>query len=323
MSKVIGIDVSKATFDAAFMADGQLVATHAFTNDEKGFNALSSSIDSAGHVIMEASGTYHVRLAYFLYARGFTVSVVNPLVIRRFSQMQLSRTKTDRKDAALIASYGMAHTPAPWQPEEAHITQLKQLNQAIELLNRQCTAVSNQLEALAQCEVVDPLVIEQLEQEKGQQTTRIQLLEKRMCLLVNSHYKETYDALLTIPGIGPKTAVMLIAITGNFTKFEHYKQLLAYVGLSPRIYESGTSVKGRARICKVGMGNVRKLLYLCSWSAKRHNVFCAAMYDRLKAKGKPERLIKVAIANKLLRQAFAVGKNLAPFDEKYIAKLAN
>lgn len=108
--------------------------------------------------------------------------------------------------------------------------------------------------------------------------------------------------------------MMLIAITDDFTKFEHYKQLIAYVGFSPRIYESGTSVRGKGHICKMGKSQIRKLLYLCTWTAKRYNKTCREMYDRLHAKGKPERVIKIAIANKLLKQAFAV----ATSKQKYI-----
>ena len=131
------------------------------------------------------------------------------------------------------------------------------------------------------------------------------------------------QALQTIPGIGPKSSAIIIAITGNFEKFSNYKQLIAYVGLNPRIFESGTSVKGKGHICKMGTSRLRKLLYLCSWSAKKHNVFCKEMYERLKAKSKPERVIKVAIACKLLRQAFAVGKNQTNFNINYQQTIAN
>jgi transposase len=136
-------------------------------------------------------------------------------------------------------------------------------------------------------------------------------------------YNSSYQAIKSIPGIGPKSASILIAVTGNFKKFENYKQLLAYVGLNPRIYESGTSVKGRGRISKMGTARLRKLLYLCAWSAKRHNVYCKEMYERLKAKAKPERVIKIAIANKLLRQAFAIGRNLKNFEINYQTTIAN
>ena len=125
------------------------------------------------------------------------------------------------------------------------------------------------------------------------------------------------ELLLRIPGVGIKTATMMCVITENFTKFENHKQLIAYVGFSPRIFTSGTSVKGKGHICKMGKGQIRKLLYLCSWSAKRVNKTCIEMYERLKAKGKPERVIKIAIANKLIKQIFAIGKNKTTYSENY------
>lgn len=322
MNKCTGIDISKATFDVAFYQENDRLTHQVFANEPCGFKEFLTCLKPGERVVMEASGTYYLKLACFLHEHDIPVSVVNPLVIRRFSQMQLMRAKTDRKDAAVIAAYGVLHDPPLWQPEEHAITQMKQINTALELLNRQITAISNQLEALMQCVVIDPHTSGSLGKCLAYLKAESQQLEQQLQTLVQEHYHATYEALTTIPGIGPKTAILLIAITGNFTKFDHYKQLLSYVGLSPRIFQSGTSVRGRARICKMGMGSIRKLLYMCSWSAKRHNVFCSEMYDRLKVQGKPERLIKIAIANKLLRQAFAVGKTLKPFDENYRLKLA-
>ncbi|MCB0541683.1 MAG: IS110 family transposase, partial [Bacteroidetes bacterium] len=130
-------------------------------------------------------------------------------------------------------------------------------------------------------------------------------------------YSETLARLESIPGIGRKTAIMLTVITNNFKNFETSKQLIAYVGFSPRKYESGTSVRGKGHICKMGKAQIRKLLYLCSWSAKKCNKSCIEMYKRLKEKGKPERVIKIAIANKLIKQAFAIGKYERNYNENF------
>jgi len=143
-------------------------------------------------------------------------------------------------------------------------------------------------------------------------------LGARLEEIANKHYKSTIDRLQSIPSIGIKTAIQLTIITNNFQKFENYKQLTAYVGLSPRIFQSGTSVKGKGHICKMGNPQVRKLLYMCSWTAKKCNSSCKEMYDRLKAKGKPERVIKIAIANKLLKQAFAIATTQTIYKENYI-----
>ena len=145
-------------------------------------------------------------------------------------------------------------------------------------------------------------------------------LEKQIALNAEKNYKPTLERLKSIPGIGPKTAIMLTVITGDFEKFENYKQLIAYVGFSPRLYQSGTSVKGKGHICKMGKSQIRKLMYLCSWSAKKCNKGCIEMYNRLKEKGKPERVIKIALANKLLKQAFSIIKNKTYYTENFVEK---
>lgn len=323
MSKYTGIDISKDTIDCSItLADGK-IATTKFSNNVQGFEKLRKLLHEESHVVMEASGPYYTRLAYYLFAEKMPVSVVNPLVIKRFCQMRMVRTKTDRKDAGMIREYAQTEHPEQWVPDEINIVKLKQLNTVIELMEKSITATRNQLMALKEMPDSDPGLIATLTDHLKQTEQTKKKLEKEMTTTAVEHYNATYKALQTIPGIGPKSAAMLIAITSNFKKFSHYRQLIAYVGLNPRIYESGTSVKGKGHICKMGTGRIRKLFYLCSWSAKKVNPQCAEMYQRLKARSKPERVIKVAIANKLLRQAFAIGKNGTCFKINYQPAVAN
>jgi transposase len=323
MSKFTGIDISKQTFDCSIATSDGKIAVKKFSNDVKGFLKLKELLPADAQVVMEASGPYYCKLAYFLYEQKVNVSVVNPLVIRRFCQMRMMRTKTDKKDASMIMEYGVTEQPALWSPDEPVITKLKQLNTAIDLLDKHITASNNQLEAFKEQPDADRQLIKALQKLVNHITKQKDKLEEQMEQLANEHYTASYKAIQSIPGIGPKSAAILIAVTGNFKKFETDKQLLAYVGLNPRVYESGTSVKGRGHISKMGTARLRKLLYLCSWSAKRYNVYCKEMYERLKAKAKPERVIKIAIANKLLRQAFAIGKSLNNFEINYQKILAN
>ena len=215
--------------------------------------------------------------------------------------------------------YGFFHQESLplWEPESRTIQQIKQMRSALELLHKEKQQSRRQLEAFTSTGNIDELVKRTLLAVIEFVSNKILLLEEAMLSICQQHYKSTYDNLTSIPSIGPKTAIMLIAITNNFTKFTHYKQLIAYVGFSPRIYQSGTSVKGRGHICKMGKAQIRKLLYMCSWTAKKCNKACFEMYERLKQKGKPERVIKFAIANKLLKQAFAIGKSNQKYMENY------
>ncbi len=317
MCKVIGIDISKASFDVSYEKTEQKFYHAKFNNNAKGFSEFRDYINTGDHCVMEATGPYYLYLACYLFDHGIRVSVVNPLQVKHFVRMRMTRAKTDKKDAAMIALYGQSEKPGLWQPDEVHIMQLQQIHTAVEGLQKQSTMLNNQLEAFSQLPVKEKSVMSTLRSLLKTITAKIAKLEGKMLEIINNHYRDTFSSLQTIPGIGPKTAIVLIAITNNFKKFDDIKKLSAYVGLSPRVYQSGTSINGKGHITKMGNKYVRKLLYLCAWSAKRHNKQCVEMYERLKEKQKPERVIKIAIANKLLRQAFAIGSNLRTYNENY------
>lgn len=321
MCKVIGIDVSKANFDVSFKVKDELFSFYKFENNTKGFKKLNKLLENEDHCIMEATGPYYLSLAKYLFNNGNKVSVVNPLQIKHFVRMRMVRAKTDKKDAKMIALYGETEKPKLWQPNQKHIEMLQQNHTAIEGLQKQSTMLKNQLEAFSNNPEVDNEIIKVLKGLLQTIKKRILKLENRMLEIVKQHYNDTYEALNTIPGIGPKTAIFFIALTNNFNKFDDIKKLSSYVGLAPRVYQSGTSVNGKGHITKMGNRHLRKLLYLCSWTAKKYNKQCAQMYERLSKKGKPERVIKIAIANKLLRQAFAVGTTLKSYDKNYQEKL--
>lgn len=323
MCKVIGIDISKASFDVSYRKVNGSYVYFEFTNDVKGFNKFIKHIDQSDHCVMEASGPYYLFLAHYLFEKGIPVSVVNPLQIKHFVRMRMTKAKTDKKDAQMIAQYGESELPGYWQPDQEQVAHLQQINTAVEGLHKQVSMLHNQLEAFSKVPAKDKEVIKLLRSLLKSIKLKIEKLVSRANDIAESHYGQSKKVLTTIPGIGSKTAIMLIAITDNFSKFQNSKKLSAYVGLSPRIYRSGTSVNGKGHITKMGNRHMRKLLYLCAWSAKRHNKQCQELYTRLKEKGKPEKVIKIAIANKLLRQAFAIATSLNNYDENYQYKFGN
>ena len=308
MRKVIGIDISKASFDISYRQKSGQFHHEKFSNDLHGFKLFKKHVSGEDVCVMEASGPYYSKLSYYLYEQQIKVAIVNPLQIKHFVRMRMVKAKTDKKDAQMIAIYGEREQPELWIPDHPHISKLQQLHTAIEGLHKQSSVLVNQLEAFKQHPDKDTELCKVLKSLQRSISLKIVKLEKRMTEITLTHYENTFIALKSIPGIGDKTAIMLIAVTNNFTKFSSSKKLSAYVGLTPRVYESGTSIKGKGHITKMGNRHVRKLLYMCSWTAKRNNQQCKQMYDRLKERGKPEKLIKIAIANKLLRQAFGVGK---------------
>ena len=312
----IGVDISKLSFDVAIEKDSRYVH-YKLANDPKGFTTLKNLIVGSAKVVMEASGPYYLRLAVFLFEQGIAVSVVNPLIIRRFCQMRLMRAKTDKKDAAMIAQYGKTEHPADWVPEADYVLELRQLKTAADLLDKSRTSMVRQQEAFNQLPNRCKEAMSAIQKTIRGIEKQIAQLEEKMQQVIMRYHGSMYDRLQTIPGLGQKTALMLIVLTGGFTKFSNASQLCAYVGTSPRIFESGTSIKGRSRIAKMGMSKVRAMLYLCSWSAKRYNASCKQLYDRLVEKGKAKKLALLAVVNKLLKQAFAVATHEVDYEKNY------
>ncbi|CAH0297837.1 IS110 family transposase [Chryseobacterium sp. Bi04] len=318
MGKIIGIDISKQVFDVSFL-DNNVWKHQVLKNNLSGFEKLLNVVEKEDLVIMEASGSYYLSLADYLYSRGISVVVENPLSIKRYSQSRLKRAKTDKADSKIIAEYGKKNLDelSLWKSESKVCIRIRQIHTRIQMIQKQMSQTYNQLEAFKSSGFLDEKLeieikktIEHLHKGKA-------VLESEIERLALEEFGETIDCLTSIPGIGMKTAVMLIVITDNFKKFEHYKQLIAFVGFSPRIFESGSSVRGRSSICKMGKSQIRKLLYVCSWSAKRWNKKCKEMYERLIKNGKAERVAKIALANKLLKQAFAIGKKKEKYREDF------
>jgi transposase len=311
----VGIDISKLTFDVAIESNGKYVH-HKFKNNAEGFAAFFSKLTPDLHCcVMEASGPYYLKLAFYLADHGMAVSVINPLVIRRFSQMRLLRSKTDKKDALTIAQYGKTEQPELWEKTASYILELKQMQAHSQMLHKNRSALVRQIEAFNANPVQSSIVMKSCKDQIESIDKQLKLLEKEMRQIVEREHKEQYKQLKSIPGIGAKTAMELIVLSGGFTKFTTAKQLCSYIGLSPRIFESGTSVKGKSRICKMGMSRVRAILYVCTWSAKKCNKACKELFDRLVEKGKPKKVALIAVANKLLKQAFAIATGKQYYNE--------
>lgn len=308
-----GIDVSKLTLDVS--PGGQ--AHQVYPNHAQGFEQLLSQLPAGTHCVLEASGPYYLPLAVFLHQQGVAVSVVNPLVIKRFAQMRLLRAKTDKADAKMIAAYGLSQRPPLWSPPPLYLSQLQQLQTLLEGYLKQRTALRNQREAFSGSGVPNPGLSESLERTLGHLQEEIARLEEQIERLARQQQAPLLDSLQSIPGLGRKTPLALLVVSGGFTRFASARQLCAYLGLAPRLFQSGTSVRGKSHICKLGMGQVRRLLYLCSWSAVKVNGPCQQLYEQLLERGKPKMVALIAVANKLLRQAFAIARSQTKFDENF------
>ncbi|NMM48529.1 IS110 family RNA-guided transposase [Marinigracilibium pacificum] len=318
---ITGIDCSKDIFDVVMLNDDQVVFEGLFSNDLKGFKSFLKKVKDSHLVVMEATGPYYLPLALFLYENKVNVSIINPLVIKRFSQMRMIRAKTDRKDALVIAQYGQVEKPKLWEPPSALHFKIQQLNSYSEGLIRRRAVANSQLHAFECSGQITNQLRRQLKIEIQDYDTRIRQVEKEVQKLLEDAYGQVYQNLQTIPGIGPKSAALLLIMTNGFESFESYKQVISYFGLAPRIFQSGSSVYGKSKICKMGMSKVRKTLYMAARSAIKCNKACKELYERLRSKGKSHRLALIAAANKLIKQSFAIVKNNMKYNPAFVSVL--
>jgi transposase len=311
----VGIDVSKLTLDVCWFEGGEPTFLKV-ANGPAGFAALYAKLPALAHLVMEATGAYYLRLAHFLMGKDLPVSVVNPISIKRYAQMKLSRVKTDKYDAALIARYGASQEPAAWTLPDTHILEMQQLCALEDDLIVQKGMLLNQKEAFTQNPFASKTALKCIQGLVKRLMKEMAILRKRLNELTEAHYPREAEILCSIPGLGTKTAQALIVVTKGFREEVNGRRLCSYVGLSPRPFQSGTSVRGRGHISKMGSRSVRKKLYMCAISAIRNNPACKVFYERLKANGKASKVALIAVCGKLLRQAGAMIKKDQLFDEK-------
>jgi transposase len=321
---VLGIDISKATFDVALLraAETRKPKARKFDNRPAGFQALClwlAKHDVAQvHAVLEATGAYGDALAEFLHAAGHQVSIVNPAQIKAFGQVELQRNKTDRADAALIARFGWCQRPVPWTPPAPELRELQVLMRHLDDLIAQRTQVSNRLTEGR----LTPAVEKSWQQVLATLETQITTIKEQVEAHFKQHprLKQQRDLLDSIPGIAPETAARLLAEIPHLAELNSARAAAAYSGLTPRRHQSGTSVNVPTRMSKIGNARVRYALYFPAITALRCDPSFQQLAARLAARGKHKMQIIGAAMHKLVRLAYGVLKNQQAYDRNYLVE---
>ena len=317
---IIGIDISKKFFDAEI--DGKVKR---FSNNDKGISKFIKTICAGSHCVMESTSNYCYNLVYALIASNHSAYIVNPLKIKHFTRMGLSKAKTDKIDAQQITRFAEMtfDTLTPYRFASKNLEDSKQIFTVIGQFKKQRTALLNQQEALNAHPYKNVEAIKSIKMIVKSLSRQIEKLTQKAKELVKSEYKDMVENISRINGIGEDTTVFLITLTRAFSIFENAKQLSSYFGCSPRIIESGTSIKARGSTSKIGHSDVRTRLYMCSLSAVKYNRSCKELYIRLLKKGKAKKVALMAVVNKLIRQIFAIAVSGKIFDNFYEKKLVS
>lgn len=317
-TEFFGIDISKDVFDVFSLNLGH----NQFENTEKGFKQFIKKLPMESLVVMEATGYYHYCLAQFLFEKGYAVSVVNPLSVKRFIQMKLSKVKTDKSDAKSICEYARNNDVPLYTAKDNSQAECLQLLRLMDTYVKHRTAMKNKLDGEEVLGIPSKAVYRSLSRTVRQLNKELALLEARLTDLVKEEQQEQLRLLKTIPGIGEKAAILLVVFTDGFSKFENSKQLCCYAGITPTIRQSGSSVRGRSRISKIGNKKLRNQLFLSSFTACQYNKACRELYERIVDQGKSKKLAMLAVCNKLLKQSFAIAKSGIPYNENFVSKMA-
>lgn len=317
---IIGIDISKLKFDLCLLRESGKLKHKVFANTPSGFLQLSAwlkkqKVESA-HLCLEATGTYGEALATYLFDAGHLVSIINPAVIKAYAQSHLSRTKTDKADATLIARFCQERKPPAWSPLPEEVRQLQALVRRLESLLEMRQMEVNRLEAGTSAD----LVRESLTEHITFLDDEIKRTEKLIRNHIDQHptLKEQRELLITIPGIGDTTAAKLLAEMLDVKLYKSARQFAAFAGLVPRLHESGSSIKRKARLSKTGAPRLRKALYFPAIAAIKYNPSIKAMSVRLKERGKCPMQIIGAAMRKLVHLAYGVLKSGKPFDPSMV-----
>jgi transposase len=327
MAHALGIDIAKRTFAAALWRDGQGQGLGSFANTPAGFAALRARLAAllpAAEMaelptVLEPTGGYELPLAHWAHGEGWRVSLPNPRQVRDWANGLGRRAKTDAQDALTLARYGAERAPHAWQPLPAEVAELESLLRRREDLEGMLQQERNRQGALAGRPGVAGAVpgsvdrvIRALEEELRALDEALKAHQRR-----HASIRVAAERLRTVPGIGAKTVLHLVVLLHRWQTLTdgqgRDKGLVAYVGLDPQPHESGTSVRGRAAISRLGERGLRRRLFMAALGGTRHDNALRRFYQRLVGRGKAKKLALVAAARKLLTWAWAVFRRQHPF----------
>lgn len=331
IKQVAGIDVAMDELVVSFGrmyedCSPEKCSGKSFPNTGKGFGLLRAWVkelsvaDIPVRFVMEATGIYHEKLAYWLHDQDLSVSIVLPNKISNYARSLNVKTVTDKTASESILLFGLERKLDSWAPPKGIYKKLQQLTRERSQLIEERTMIKNQLHAeklemypnIKSCDrAMERIVLLDL-QEKQIMTELASLIKsdpevQRIILLLG-----------TIPGIGMLTAATVLGETNGFELIRNKKQLTSYAGLDVREKQSGTSVRGKARISKRGNKHLRKSMHMPALAAIRHTERYKAIFVRLVSRNGIKMKAAVAVQRKLLEMCYTIFKNNKPFDKKYL-----
>ncbi len=296
------------------------VAMATFTNNASGHRALLALLlhgNERVRVCLEASGNYSIDIALLLYAhRQLEVGMVNPRRARRFAESLGERSKTDPVDARVLCHYAARMPWEPWCPPSPAALRLRAITRAIEDLVVMHTQEKNREHALKASEALPALLVRERRRHQRYLEQRIQQLrrEARRLIAKDRELDRRFRLMLTIPGVGDTSALHILGELAVLPESLDARQWVAFSGLDPSLFISGTSVEKRPRISRGGSRRLRHALYMPALVALQHEPHLRAFYQRLVSRGKARMQAVIAVMRKLLHGVFAMFRSNQSYD---------
>lgn len=311
----IGIDVSKDRLDYALAGQKKSQQIH---NQVSSIEKWLDKMDAAKVcLVLEPTGSYHDKLIQLADARGIAFVLVDPHRVHHYAKSEGCIHFNDRQAAQTLLRYAQEKQPSISTMPSEEKQYRKQLMSSLKALSKQRGMLQNQLHALEQLLRPNKVATESLLLTLETVEQQISRLQSELHDLEDEEEAAQSKLMQTVVGIGAKSADQILRYLGDFSSFDSPKQLLKFTGVVPAGHRSGTSVYKPQRITKKGPKSLRATLYMAAQSARKYNLACKELYDRMVLKGKPKKKAIVAVIAKLLRQVFAIVKSGKPFDNEY------
>ena len=331
LKQVAGIDVAQdelvvslGRVNASF--EKEIYAFKTFANKPGGFSAMLVWIKKhsdervAVRYVMEATGVYHERFAYYLSDQGHQISIVLPNKISNYMRTLDIKTITDKTASQAICKFGLERNLEIWKQPKKLFKSLKQLTRERDQLIVERTVTKNQLHA-EEAEAFPHLrTITRLNERIKLFNDQEKEIKADIAEIVKNDNElvKKIDNITSIPGIGKLTAVIILAETNGFDLIRNKKQLVSYSGLDVKIKDSGTSVKGKPRISKKGNRHVRKAMHMPALTGIRTNEHFKNIYLRLISKHGIKMKAVVAVQRKILELVYTLWNTNSKYDTSYL-----
>jgi transposase len=290
---ICGVDVSCEALDAVLRPGGEV---RRFANTPEGIETLATFCREQGValVVMEATGGYEKLAFVLLWGQGVPAARVNPRSVRRFAEAMGLLEKTDRIDAEVIAWFAEAKRIVPQPPAGAAQERLEALVTRLRQLTDLRTAHLNQRRLVS-----ETTVLALFEEMLALVARQMRVLETAIAELIDSDplWREFDKAFRTIKGVADRTVARVMAEVPEIGTLSN-KAVSKLNGVAPLARDSGKTTGKRS--VRGGRTGLRSLLFVVAEVVRRHDPDFAAFHKRLTEAGKPKKVIRIALAHKLL-----------------------